>query len=213
MIIAPSLAAAPQNYLEKLMKELNTLDIGMIHFDIEDGSFVPVMTLGLKIISELRPFSTMPFDVHLMMQLPERVIGKLADMGVNSVSVHYEACPYPRRTLSLIKKYRMKAGLAFNPKTTLPPLQHYCPFLDYVVVLTTEPDYENATYLPSILNKVIDGRKQAEITRVKWMVDGGVSPSNISEVVKAGADIVVVGRSLFNGGTLRENIELLKRST
>jgi len=165
MIIAPSLAAAPQHHLEKLIKELNILDVGMIHFDVEDGSFVPMMTLGLKIISELRTFSVKPFDVHLMMHQPEWVIAQLARMGADSVSVHYEACPYPRRTLGLIKRYQMKAGLAFNPKTELPSLQHYRPFLDYVVILTTEPESKNAAYLPSVLHKVVDGKKTSRPCR------------------------------------------------
>ena len=207
--IAPSLAAAPQNHLEKLILELNTPEVGMIHFDVEDGTFVPMMTLGLKIISDLRPFSSLPFDVHLMVQQPEWLVPLLAEMGADSVSVHYEACPYPRRLLGLIKDCRMKAGLAFNPKTELPPLQHYLPFLDYVVILTTEPELKNGTYLPSVLQKVADGRKQVGLERVRWMVDGGISPVNISEVVRAGADIVVAGRSIFNGGELMENITLL----
>ncbi len=210
--IAPSLAAAPLHHLEKVIWELNRLEVGMIHFDVEDGSFVPMMTLGLKIISELRPFSTLPFDVHLMMRRPEWVIAPLAGMGADSVSVHYEACPYPRRTLGLIKRCRMKAGLAFNPKTVLPPLQHYRPFLDYVVILTTEPEPENEAYLPSVLHKVTGGRKQEGLEGVKWMVDGGISPGNISEVVRAGADIVVVGRSFFHEGALEKNYALLKKS-
>lgn len=210
--IAPSMAAAPLQHLENVIKELNLLNVGMIHFDVEDGSFVPVMTLGLKIISDLRPFSKLPFDVHLMMHQPEWVIAPLARMGVNSVSVHYEACPYPRRTLGLIKGSRMKAGLAFNPKTALPPLQHYRPFLDYVVILTTEPESGDAAYLPSVLYKVVDGQKQRGLSGVRWMVDGGVSPGNISEVVQAGADIIVAGRSLFNEGALKDNYALLKKS-
>lgn len=210
--IAPSLAAAPLHHLEKVIGELNRLGVGMIHFDVEDGSFVPVMTLGLKIISDLRPFSTLPFDVHLMIRRPEWVIAPLAGMGADSVSVHYEACPYPRRTLGLIKHHGMKAGLAFNPKTELPPLQLYRPYLDYVVVLTTEPEYENAIFLPEVLQKVACGRKQPGLDGVRWMVDGGVSPGNIAEVVRAGADIVVAGRSLFNEKPLNENYALLKKS-
>ena len=184
----------------------------MIHFDVEDGSFVPVMTLGVKIISDLRSFSTLPFDVHLMMHQPEWIIASLAGMGADWVSVHYEACPYPRRTLGLIKHHGMKAGLAFNPKTELPPLQIYRPFLDYVLILTTEPEYEDAIFLPGVLHKVAGGRQQPGLDGVKWVVDGGVSPENIAEVVRAGADIVVAGRSLFNKGALEENYALLKKS-
>ncbi|MGB4681026.1 MAG: ribulose-phosphate 3-epimerase [Firmicutes bacterium] len=210
--IAPSLAAAPLHHLEKVIDDLNRLGVGMIHFDVEDGSFVPVMTLGVKIISDLRPLSRLPFDVHLMMRQPEWIIGPLAEMGADWVSVHYEACPYPRRTLGLIKRHGMKAGLAFNPKTELPPLQIYRPHLDYVLILTTEPEYDDAPFLPGVLEKVARGRQQLGLEGVKWMVDGGIAPGNIAEVVRAGADIVVVGRSLFKQGSLEENYALLKKS-
>ena len=209
--IASSLAAAHQNNLEQTILELVQSGVDIIHFDIEDGNFVPVMNLGPRMIKDLRPVCDLPFDVHLMMNNPEWIIPELADMGVDMLSVHFEACPYPRRTLGMIHGYHMQAGLAFNPKTPLPLLQHYLPYLDFVLILTTEPEEKNCTYLPSVLGKISEGRQQPYLENIKWEVDGGFTSENISDAKKAGADIVVSGRGIFNDRPIHENIELLKK--
>ena len=182
----------------------------MIHFDIEDGSFVPMMSLGTKIIHDLRPLTKLPFDVHLMMDNPEWIIPEIARYGADRVSVHYEACRYPRRTLGLIAKYDMQPGLAFNPKSPVPPLQHYLPFLTFILILTTEPEMELCSYLPSVLSKVVEGKKQPGLGSVEWSVDGGITTDNIQDAIHAGADIVVSGRGVFSNGQMLENIRKMK---
>ena len=108
--ISPSLAAAPLDRLGQVVIELETAGADFIHFDIEDGSFVPVLTLGTKMILDLRRFTRLPFDVHLMMVNPEWILPELVQSGANRVSVHYEACPYPRRVLRQIVSWEQRLG-------------------------------------------------------------------------------------------------------
>lgn len=197
--------------LQACISELEQAGADVIHFDIEDGSFVPAMNLGVKVIQELRPLTELPFDVHLMMVNPEWLIPELARMGANWVSVHYEACPYPRRTLRLITQHGMRAGLAFNPATPIPPLDFCLPYLSFVVILTTEPETGDCPYLPSILNKVVEGKRQPGLEAVEWVVDGGITAENIQEAVKAGAEMAVVGRGVFTSGKIKDNLSRLKQ--
>jgi ribulose-phosphate 3-epimerase len=210
--IAPSIASGPLTNLQLTIRELEMAGADSIHIDIEDGSFVPVMTLGVKIIKELRPLTKLPLDVHLMMVNPEWLIPELARMGVDRLSVHEEACPYPRRTLRMITEYGMTAGLAFNPKTPLPPLGFCLPYLSFVVVLSTEPEMGDCPYLPSTLDKVSEGRAQPELRNVEWVVDGGITIHTLPDVIEAGASVAVIGRGVFENGTIHENISRMKKS-
>ena len=211
--IAPSIASGPVIHLADTIRILENAGADIIHFDIEDGTFVPAMTIGTKVIKEMRPLTNLPFDVHLMTREPEWLIPILAEMGANMVSVHYEACPYPRRTLGIIHESGMQAGLAFNPKTPIPTLKHYLPFLSFVLILTTEPETTYCAYLPSVLKKVEGGKKQQGIAKVLWEVDGGFTAENISDAVAVGADIVVSGRGVFMDGAIENNIAEMKKVT
>jgi ribulose-phosphate 3-epimerase len=206
--ISPSLVSAPFLSLDQAIRELESAGADMVHFDIEDGYFVPVMNLGLKSIRELRPLTELPFDVHLMMMNPEWIIPVLAEYGVNRLSVHYEACPYPRRILKKIASYGMQAGLAFNPKTPLPDLNFCLPYLSFIVLLTTEPEDWSGEYLPSVLDKMRINKEK--YGNVEWVIDGGVNFENIREIYTAGADVVVSGRTVFEDGKINENVQGLK---
>lgn len=204
--IAPSIASGPLTCLEKTIHDLETSGSSIIHFDIEDGSFVPVMNLGIKVIGELRPLTKLPFDIHLMMKDPEWLIPELAVMGADMVSVHFEACPYPRRTLRLIVEQGMQAGLAFNPSTSIPDLKFCLPYLSFIVVLTTEPEERGCPFLPSVLDKITDAKKRSELKNLTWVADGDISEKNAKVVADAGADVLVVGRGIFKEGEISKNI-------
>lgn len=210
--IAPSMASAPFADLRGVIKELETAGADMLHFDLEDGTFVPVMTLGTRIISELRTLTQLPFDVHLMVQNPEWLIPVLAGMNVDMVSVHFEACEYPRRVLKMITQHKMKAGLAFNPKTPLPSLRHYLPYLSFVDILTTDPEPGESSFLSSVLTKIQEGQNQPGLAHVQWEVDGAISTENIAEVVAVGADIIVSGRGIFKSGRIAQNLLALRNA-
>lgn len=208
--IACSLASAPLHKLRETLAELDSAGVDSIHFDLEDGSFVPLMTLGTKLISDLRSQITVPFDVHLMMVNPEWLLGDLARWGVNRISIHYEACPYPRRILRQIASLGLQAGLAFNPATSLPDMTYLSPYLSFVLILSTEPEIPDCPFLPEVLHKVREGKQDRTLAGIEWIVDGGVNDKNLAKVVAAGADEVVVGRAIFENHNITENIRTLR---
>ena len=208
--IAPSLVSAPSGNLSNVIELLEKSGADYIHFDIEDGCFVPVMNLGTKIISDLRPLTNLPFDVHLMMVNPEWVLPQLARYGVNRISIHYEASQYPRRILRKINSFGIKAGIAINPKTPLPELSYLFPYLSFVVILTTEPEEPDSPFLPDVLQKLVWGIKKYESQKLEWVIDGGVNLKNIEQIIKSGANTLVIGRSVFHNNDIRHNLELFK---
>ena len=206
--ISPSLVSAPLLDLAAVIKRLEAIQIDYLHFDIEDGSFVREMNLGTKIIKDVRGFTTLPIDVHLMMVEPEWIIPLMAEMGVNMLSFHYEATQYPRRVLRMIAERGMQAGLAFNPKSPIPDLTQYQPYLHFVNILTTEPEIGGAVFLPEVLQKVRLLKK--DLPDMVCEVDGGVTLDNYREVVEAGADILVSGRGLFANDQFEDTVEQLR---
>ncbi len=208
--ISPSLASAPTDRLGEVVRELEQAGADYIHFDVEDGSFVPVMTLGTKMIRDLRPLSKLPFDVHLMMREPEWLLPEVIAYGADRVSVHLEACRYPRRVLRQIVDLGAAAGLALNPATPLPDLGFLSPYLSFLIILTTEPEGPDCPFLPPVLEKVRQGKKDPELKALEWVVDGGVNPENIARIVQAGANTVVVGRGAFQGGMIQKNLQSLR---
>ncbi|HSF83888.1 MAG TPA: hypothetical protein VLA49_21845 [Anaerolineales bacterium] len=211
--ISASLAGAPLDNLRGLLKQLEHARVDYIHFDVEDGSFVPVMTLGTKIIHDLRPLTSLPFDVHLMMYNPEWLIPSLVRGGADRIAVNFEACPYPRRTLRKIAELGATPGLAFNPATPLPPLDFLADYLAYVILLSTEPEEPDCPFLPAVLNKLFDAKANSAIQQIEWVVDGGLNADNLGEVVRAGVDVVVIGRAVFLDGMVVQNIEKLRRAS
>lgn len=201
--------------MDRLATVIQALDSGgadMIHFDVEDGVFVPVMTLGTKILRDLRRLTDKPFDVHLMMVNPEWILPQLIEDGADRISVHYEACPYPRRTLRMIAEKGIPAGIAINPATSLPDLSYLRPYLSFVVVLSSEPEIPDAPFLVDTLEKIRMGKQQAALDGVEWTIDGGVNTDNIQQVVEAGADTIVIGRSIFGGtGDIANNLNDLRK--
>jgi ribulose-phosphate 3-epimerase len=209
-LIGVSLAAAPLVCLSQVVRELEAGRADMLHFDLEDGVFLPAMTLGTRIIGELRSHTSLPFETHLMVQNPERIIPEVVALGGNRVSVHFEACAYPRRTLRLIRDQGALAGLAFNPRTALPDLRYLTSYLDYVLILTSEPECPAADFLPEILYKVDEGREMIGRAVLDWEVDGGITPHNAGEAIAAGVTTIVAGRSVFKDKAIVENLTALR---
>jgi ribulose-phosphate 3-epimerase len=207
------MAAAPLRDLAGLITEIASAQADAIHFDVEDGVFVPVLAHGTRLIADLRPLTDLPFDVHLSVCNPEWLIPELAAMGADWVAVHVEACPYPHHTLGLIRKAGMRAGLAINPATPLPELRYLQPVLDYVLILTTEPEYPDAAFLPEVLHKIAVGRRMLpDDAGIEWIVDGGVDAHNLPHIVQRGATSIVAGRSAFQGGDIRQNLARLREA-
>jgi ribulose-phosphate 3-epimerase len=208
--IAASLASAPLDHLSQVISELEHAGVDEIHFDVEDGTFVPMISLGIKIIGDLRSSTNLPFDVHLMMTDPEWILPEVVKRGANRISIHYEACAYPRRTLREITSLGVQAGIAFNPSTPLPELSYLLPYLSFVVILTTEPEKGSGPFLMEILRKICVGKNKTGGDDFEWVVDGGVRPEYIQEIAASGANTVVVGRAIFEGGRIAGNVAALR---
>ncbi len=207
--ISPSLVSASLLDLPTIIKRLEAIKIDYLHFDIEDGSFVREMNLGTKIIKDVQGFTTLPIDVHLMMVEPEWIIPVMAEMDVKLLSFHYEATQYPRRVLRMITEQGMQAGLAFNPKTAIPDLTQYHPYLHFVNILTTEPEIGGAVFLPEVVQKVSFIKQN--FVDLLFEVDGGITLANYQQVIKAGADILVSGRGIFSNDRFEDTIEQFRQ--
>lgn len=208
--LAASITSASFLNLEKTIKELEIAEIDYIHFDIEDGVFVPQLNSGIKIIEQLRRVSDLPFDVHLMVYNPELLIPQLAACKIENLSVHFEACQYPRRTLRLIKDLGIKAGLAFNPKTEIPAYDIFSPFLDFILVLSTEPENNQPEFIPSVLKKIAKQNGHGWSEKIQWVIDGGINMRNIDLVSQSGVNQIVIGRGIFEDGDVVLNIKRIK---
>jgi ribulose-phosphate 3-epimerase len=207
--LSASLAAAGLPELKEIVPLLSSLGVEMLHFDVEDGHFIPCLTLGTKIIGDLRSGSRLTFDVHLSVSQPERFIPDILQMGADRVAVHWETCDYPIRTLGMIRDGGALCGLAFNPKTPIPELGYLIPILDFVLVLATEPVIQNGEFIPEMVKKISKNKPVYAGAGLEWVIDGGIQPENAALAVEHGADILVVGRSIFKDGDIEKNVQAL----
>jgi ribulose-phosphate 3-epimerase len=207
--LSASLAAASLPEMKEVLPLLSRLGVEMLHFDVEDGQFVPSLTLGTKIIGDLRSHSQLTFDVHLSVNQPERLIPEVIQMGADRVAVHWEACDYPMRTLEMIRDGGALSGLAFNPKTPIPELGYFIPILDYILVLSTEPVIPECEFIPEMANKIFENKPIYRGTGLEWVIDGGIQPENVAVAAGHGADILVVGRGIFKDGDIEKNVQTL----
>jgi len=173
-----------------------------IHVDIMDGHFVPNMTLGPPVVKSLRKVTKLPLDCHLMIDNPNDYIAAFAEAGANWVSVHYEACPHLHRTLELILHHGMKPGVVLNPATRVNLSTDILPMVHHVLIMSVNPGFGGQEFIPFSLDKI---RHLAELRRelglqFKIEVDGGVAHDTVSQVVKAGAELLVAGNAVFGAG-------------
>ena len=171
----------------------------LLHFDVMDGQYVPNMTFGAGVVQALRPHSKALFDVHLMIEHPDRYIEDFAQAGADIISVHAEACTHLQRVLSMIRQCGAKAGVALNPHTPLCVLENVLDDLDLVLIMTVNPGFGGQSFIPQSLPKVLAARKMLDDVNSKaWLeVDGGVNSTTIGSIANAGADMFVAGSALF----------------
>jgi ribulose-phosphate 3-epimerase len=212
--VAPSILSAD---FSKLGCDIVALEEGgadIIHIDVMDGMFVPNISFGIPIIKSIRKYTTLPFDVHLMIEQPSRYIENFVKAGADIITVHYEADRHIDRTISLIKSYGIKAGIALNPATPTGLIKHILDKLDMVLVMTVNPGFGGQKYIDYCSQKVKEIRLMSEVTKPDLFieVDGGIDVSNIKEVAECGANVIVAGSSIFKEEKIRENIEMLRKA-
>jgi ribulose-phosphate 3-epimerase len=196
--IAPSILAADFANLGNGIRLVESAGAEVIHVDVMDGHFVPNITMGPPVVASIRKVTTLPLDVHLMIEDPDAYVQPFVDAGADWISVHVETCPHLDRTLQLIRSLGAKPGVVLNPATSLSTVDEALRLVDYVLVMTVNPGLV-AAFLPYTLEKVQRLRKviQHKGLSVKIEVDGGVSLENVPDLVKSGAGILVVGSQIF----------------
>ncbi len=197
--LAPSILSADFARLGEQIAEVARAGADYIHVDVMDGHFVPNITIGAPVVASIRPVTSLPLDVHLMIEHPERYISDFVHAGADIITVHVEACPHLQRTIRLIKELGAKAGVSLNPPTPLSAIEEIIPHVDLVLIMSVNPGFGGQTFIPATLpriaamRKILDDRKlSAELE-----VDGGINADNAPDIVKAGADVLVAGNSIF----------------
>ncbi|MBD1371384.1 ribulose-phosphate 3-epimerase [Hazenella sp. IB182357] len=211
--IAPSILAADFTKLGEEIQDVAAAGADLIHIDVMEGHFVPNMTLGPIIVASIRPYTTLPLDVHLMIKQPERYIDAFIKAGADIITVHQEVCPHLHRTIYQIKEQGIKAGVVLNPTTPISTLEHILPDLDMVLIMTINPGFGGQTLIPSVLPKIRQLRELIDLLglEIDIQVDGGVNKNTIGEVVAAGANVLVAGSAIFGTENRTEAIAKLKK--
>ncbi|WP_022792730.1 ribulose-phosphate 3-epimerase [Marinococcus halotolerans] len=211
--IAPSILSADFAELGRAVKEIDEAGADYIHIDVMDGHFVPNITFGLPVIEAIRPYSDKPFDVHLMIEKPERYIADFAHAGADIISVHVEACPHVHRTIQQIKEAGCRAGVVLNPATPVEMITHILPDVDLVLLMTVNPGFGGQAFIPNVLDKIRAVKKAADVVNpeLEIEVDGGVSRETAKDCLEAGANVLVSGSALFKQEDKAKAIEELKQ--
>lgn len=201
MILSPSLLSADFGNLATELAELEAAGLKWVHWDVMDGHFVPNITFGPPVIAALRPKSKLLFDVHLMIEKPERYLEDFAKAGANMLVVHAEACVHLERTLAEIRRLGMACGVSLNPATSLTCLDYVLDKdLDMVLLMSVNPGFGGQKFIPSTLRKVAELKELINERNLPTFieVDGGVNLENTPHLVAAGADVLVSGSAFFN---------------
>ena len=193
-LIAPSLLSSDFSRLKSEIEEVEKAGCDWLHLDVMDGHFVPNLTIGPVVIGWIRKNTRLPLDVHLMIEEPIRHIGAFRKVGSDSLTIHVEACEDVPKTLEAIRKTGAQVGISLRPKTSVETIFPFLNQLDLVLVMTVEPGFGGQQFMPEMLEKVRTLRSQF---RGKISVDGGIDRETAREAIRAGADVLVAGTSIF----------------
>ena len=197
--LAPSILSADFARLGQQIDEVARAGADYVHVDVMDGHFVPNITIGAPVVASIRRATTLPLDVHLMIEHPERYVSQFAQAGADIITVHVEASAHLHATIRLIKELGTKAGVSLNPPTPLAVIEEFLPHVDLVLIMSVNPGFGGQSFMPETLPKIVDMRKLLNNRELhaELEVDGGINADNAPDLAKAGADILVAGNSIF----------------
>ena len=212
--ISPSILSADFSKLGSEIQNLEKAKADLIHIDVMDGHFVPNITIGPEVINKLRKYTSLPFDVHLMISPVHNFIKSFADAGADIITIHPEATNDLENSIKKIKSYNKKVGISLNPETPLDKLNNVLDKIDLVLIMSVNPGFGGQKFIENTLNKIKKLRLKIDQLKLKVEieVDGGINFENSKSIIKAGADILVSGTTIFksNEGNIKKNIEILK---
>ena len=212
--ISPSILSADFAKMGEEIKKITQCGADMIHCDVMDGSFVPNISFGPKMIADIRSYTHLPLDVHLMVNRPERYIDVYAKAGADYIVVHYEACGSLVATLKKIRSLGKKSGLVISPNTPAEVVYDYLPYTDIVLVMSVYPGFSGQKFLPSSIEKLekISAKIKESGLDIRLEIDGGINEETVKLVKQAGADTVVAGSSVFGAKDMSVAIENLRNA-
>ncbi|WP_138314740.1 ribulose-phosphate 3-epimerase [Enterococcus faecium] len=212
MKIAPSILNIDLSKLKEVIRQVELVGIDYLHVDIMDGHFVPNLSFGTNIVSNLKELTSTPLDCHLMVQDPERWVSSFAEAGADQITVHVESTPHIHRTIQMIKQSGLKAGVVINPGTSIDAIQDVLEIVDIVLVMSVNPGFGMQKFLPSTIRKISLLSELRDRLGLNFAieVDGGVNEENAAELKKAGCDILVAGSYIFEGDDIATRVNSLK---
>ena len=211
--IAPSILSADFSKLGQEVVKLHNAGADFIHIDVMDGEFVPNITFGMPVIKAIRNKTDKVFDVHLMINNPQRYIDEFITAGADIITLHYEAERHLDRAIQYIKSKGVKAAVALNPATPTVVLKDIIANLDMVLIMSVNPGFGGQKFIPYSLNKIKEVKEmalKANNPNILIQVDGGVDKNNVKDVIEAGANVIVAGSAVFGDGNIEENIKALR---
>lgn len=213
--LAPSILSADFGRLGEQVQEATLGGADYIHVDIMDGHFVPNLTMGSLIVKHIRPWTSLPLDIHMMAEHPENLIDDFVKYGSNIITIHAEASPHLHRIIYQIKNAGVRAGIALNPSTPIDAIEDLLPDIDQILVMTVNPGFGGQTFIPTMINKIKQARTIIDNRdlNIELEVDGGINELTAQTVVKAGAQILVAGSAVYNSETtIAEAISRIRTS-